>query len=209
MFRNLINPDNGLMITMNQITDCIFLSLFWLLGCMPFFTAGASCAALYDSVYRRFRLGEQRSWSRFFSSFTRDLKASLLPNVLFVAALWFGGKGLISLWNNAVYGRISWPLFSGAAFTAVLLLGILSVLFPLLSRFDNPLPRLLGNTLALSMANLPRTIALGLLNAISAWLCIRWIFPLLFLPAVSTLISTLLLEPMFKPYMSVDIDIAP
>ena len=46
MFRNLINPDNGLMITMNQITDCIFLSLFWLLGCMPVFTAGASCAAL-------------------------------------------------------------------------------------------------------------------------------------------------------------------
>ena len=145
MFRNLLNPDNGLMITMNQITDCIFLSLFWLLGCMPVFTAGASCAALYDSVYRRFRLGEQRSWSRFFSSFTRDLKASLLPNVLFVAALWFGIKGLIALWNAAVYGQISWPLFSALTFLAVTVLGMLSVLFPLLSRFDNPLPLLLKN----------------------------------------------------------------
>ena len=201
MFRNLINPENALMITMNQITDCIFLSLFWFLGCVPVFTAGASCAALYDSVYRRFRLGEQRSWSRFFSSFTRDFKASLLPNVLFVAALWFGIKGLISLWNAAAAGTLGWVLFSALTFLAVTVLGVLSVLFPLLSRFDNPLPRLLGNTLALSMANLPRTIALGLLNAISAWLCIRWIFPLLFLPAVSTLISTLLLEPMFKPFM--------
>lgn len=209
MFRNLINPDNGLMITMNQITDCIFLSLFWLLGCMPVFTAGASCAALYDSVYRRFRLGEQRSWSRFFSSFTRDLKASLLPNVLFVAALWFGIKGLIALWNAAVYGQISWPLFSALTFLAVTVLGVLSVLFPLLSRFDNSLPLLLKNTVLLGLSNLSRTIALGLLNAVSAWLCIRWIFPLLFLPAVSTLISTLLLEPMFKPYMPVDIDIAP
>ena len=161
MFRNLINPDNGLMITMNQITDCIFLSLFWLLGCMPVFTAGASCAALYDSVYRRFRLGEQRSWSRFFSSFTRDLKASLLPNVLFVAALWFGIKGLIALWNNAVYGQISWPLFSALTFLAVTVLGVLSVLFPLLSRFDNSLPLLLKNTVLLGLSNLPRTIALG------------------------------------------------
>ena len=122
--------------------------------------------------------------------------------MLFVAALWFGGKGLVALWNNAVYGNISWPIFSALAFTAVLLLGILSVLFPLLSRFDNPLPLLLKNTVLLSMANLPRTITLGILNALCGWLCIRWIFPLFFLPAVSTLISTLLLEPMFQPFMT-------
>ena len=201
MFRNLLNPENGLMITMNQITDCIFLSLFWFLGCVPVVTAGASCAALYDAVYRRFRLGEPKSWSRFFSTFTRDLKASLIPDVLFLAALWFGGKGLIGLWNSAVAGAVSWPVFSGVAFLAVTGLGILSVLFPLLSRFDNPLPVLLKNTVLLSLANLPRTVALGVLNALTGWLCIRFIFPLFFLPALSVLISTLLLEPMFKPYL--------
>ena len=202
MFRNLTNPENALMITMNQITDCIFLSLFWFLGCVPVFTAGASCAALYDSVYRRFRLGEQRSWSRFFSSFTRDFKASLLPNVLFVAALWFGIKGLISLWNAAAAGTLGWVLFSALTFLAVTALGVLSVLFPLLSRFDNPLPLLLKNTVLLALGNLPRTIALGILNAISAWLCLRWIFPLFFLPALASLLSTFLLEPMYKPYMA-------
>ena len=35
MFRRLFDPQSGLMITMTQITDCIFLSLFWLLGCVP------------------------------------------------------------------------------------------------------------------------------------------------------------------------------
>ena len=49
MFRNLLRPDSPLMITMNQITDCIFLSLFWLVGCIPVVTAGASFAALYES----------------------------------------------------------------------------------------------------------------------------------------------------------------
>ena len=38
MFRNLFRPDSGLMITMTQLTDSIFLSLFWILGCMPVVT---------------------------------------------------------------------------------------------------------------------------------------------------------------------------
>ena len=202
MFRNLINPENGLMVTMNQITDCIFLSLFWLLGCFPLITAGASCAALYDSVYRRFRRGEMKSWSRFFSAFARDFKASLIPTVLFLAALWFGGKGMIGLWNAAAAGMVGWVLFSALAFLAVTALGVLSVLFPLLSRFDNPLPQLLKNTVLLALGNLPRTIALGILNALCGWLCIRWIFPLFFLPALASLLSTLLLEPMFKPFLT-------
>ena len=50
MFRSLFRPDSPLMITVNQITDCIFLSLFWILGCFPVVTAGASFAALYDAV---------------------------------------------------------------------------------------------------------------------------------------------------------------
>ena len=202
MFRNLLNPENGLMITLNQITDCIFLSLFWFLGCIPVITAGASCAALYDAVYRCFRLGEQKCWKRFLSTFTRDLKASLIPDVLFLAAIWFGGKGLIGLWNAAVAGSMSWPMFSGLAFLAVTVLGILSVLFPMLSRFANPLPVLLKNTVLLALANLPRAVALGVLNAVSGWLCLRFIFPIFFLPALSALISTLLLEPVFQPYLN-------
>lgn len=202
MFRNLFNPENSLMITLSQITDCIFLSLFWLFGCFPLVTAGAASAALYDTVYRRFRLGEQKSWGRFISVFLRDLVSGLIPSVLFLSALWFGGKGMIALWNAAVDGSLSWMVFAGIAFLAVTTLGILSVLFPLLSRFRNSLPILLKNTVLLALANLPRTIALGLLNTVTGWLCIRYVYPLFFLPALSALISTFLLEPMFRPYMT-------
>ena len=92
-------------------------------------------------------------------------------------------------------------LFSAGAFLGVLVLGILSVLFPMVSRFENPLPALLKNTLFLGLANLPRTLALGLLNAVTVFLCIRFVFPLFFLPALSALIGSLFIEPMFKPYM--------
>ena len=51
MSRSIFHPDSALMITMTQITDCIFLSLFWLVGCFPVVTAGTACAGLYDAVY--------------------------------------------------------------------------------------------------------------------------------------------------------------
>lgn len=201
MFRNLFKPDSGLMITMSQITDCIFLSLFFFLGCVPVVTAGASLTALYDAVFHAFRKGDKHSWQRFFSSFRTNLKGSLLPNLLFLAVLAAAGWGVIQLWNGAVGGSVSWALFAAGAFLAAVVLGILSVLFPMLSRFENPTAVLLKNTLFLSLANLPRTLCLGLLNAASLLLCVRYVVPLFFLPALAALTGTLFIEPMFKPYL--------
>jgi len=201
MFRKLLDPDNGLMIAMTQITDCIFLSLFFLLGCIPVVTAGASFAAMYDGVYRGFRLRDKNSWQRFLRSYRRNWKSAILPTLVFLPCVWGLVRAGVGLWNRAVYGELSWLLFSAGVFAAVAALGILSVLFPTLSRFENSFGALLKNTLLLALANLPRTIALGLLNAVCGFLCLRFVFPLFFLPALAALIGTLFLEPMFRPYM--------
>jgi len=201
MFRKFLNPDNALMITMTQITDCIFLSLFFLVGCFPVITAGASFAALYDATFRGFRQGDKHCWQRFGQVYKDNWKASIAPTVVFLLAASVLSKTLIGLWNGAAAGSISWMLFSGGAFVGVLILGILSLMFPVLSRFENSFAGLLKNTLLLGLANLPRTLILGLLNAASFLLCIRYIFPLFFLPSLAALMGSVLIEPMFKPYM--------
>lgn len=201
MFRNILRPDSPLMITMTQITDCIFLSLFWLLGCFPIFTAGASAAALYDTVYHGFRQGEKHTWQRFWRSFKTNFRPSLVPVLVFwpLAALLV--RAVVLCWNLAVGGQLSWMLFASAMLVAVLLTGILSVLFPLLSRFENTTARLLKNTVLLAMANMPRTLVLGILNCAAVLLCALYVFPLFFLPALASLLSTWLLEPMFRPFL--------
>ena len=201
MFKNLLNPNNSLMITMTWITDCIFLSLFWMLGCFPVVTIGASFAALYDATFRAFHRGDKNNWQRFLKTFRDNWKAGILPTAVFLGAVWLLGKGMIGVWNSAVAGSLSWMAFSGLAFVGVLILGVLSILFPMLSRFENSFAGLLKNTLLLAMANLPRTIALGVVNAVTVFLCIRFVVPLFFLPALAALIGSLFLEPMFKPYM--------
>lgn len=202
MFRNLLKPDSALMITMTRITDCIFLSLFWLLCSIPVITAGASFAALYDASYRALRKNEQNSWQRFFHVFKENWKAGILPTIVFLLACWGLMKAVIGLWNLAVAGTMSWMLFSALAFVAVVLLGILSVLFPMLSRFENSLGALLKNTVFLSLANLPRTTLLGIINAAALFLCARLVVPLFFLPSLAALFGSFAIEPMFKPYMN-------
>ena len=201
MFRNLLNPDNALMITMTQITDCIFLSLFWILGCFPVVTIGASTAALYDATYRAFRKGDKNSWQRFARVFLENWKAGIVPTVLFLAVFAAAGWMMIRVWNAAATGAIAMGAFSVAIAVGVTVLGILSVLFPVLSRFENSTLGLLRNALLLALANLPRTFLLGALNAAAIWLCFRYIFPVFVLPALAALVGSRFLEPMFWPYM--------
>lgn len=201
MFKSLFRPDSHLMIVMTQITDCIFLSLFFIVGCMPVVTVGASFAALYDATFRGFRDGEKHSWQRFLHSFRQNWKAGILPTLVFFAAVAGLCCGMIQCWNAAVYARISWVLFAAVALLAVVAAGVLSVLFPMLSRFENGFLALLKNTVVISLANLPRTLALGILNTVAAFVCLRLIVPLFFLPALAALIGSLLIEPMFRPYM--------
>ena len=200
MARKFLNPDNALMITMTQVTDCIFLSLFWFLGCIPLVTIGASFAALYDATYRGFRQGDKHCWGRFWQVYKANWKAGLVPTAVFLATGALLTKTLIALWNSAVAGQMSWMLFSGMAFLGVQLTGVLSILFPMLSRFDNTLPMLLKNTVLLGLANLPRTLALGLVNAMTVLLCAVFVIPLFFLPSLAALIGSLMIEPMFRPF---------
>ena len=67
------------------------------------------------------------------------------------------------------------------------------------------LPRRLKNTVLLGIAYLPRTLALGIVNGAAIFLCARLVFPLFFLPALAALISSLFVEPIFKPFMPEEI----
>ena len=202
MFRNLFNPESSLMVTMSWITDCIFLSLFWILGCLPVVTFGGVSAALYDASFRAFRKGNKHCWSRFLKVFRENWKQGIVPGVLYLLAFYALSRFLIGQWNAAVYGRISWMVFSAVTFGAVLVLGMMNVMMPILSRFENDLAGLLRNTVLIALANLPGTLGVGMVSAAGVVLCARFVFPVFVLPCLCSLISSLFIEPMFRPYMT-------
>lgn len=201
MFKSLFRPDSPLMIFMSRLTDCIFLSMFFFLGCLPIVTIGPAWAALYDAVYRGFRAGETNSWQRFLRTFIHSLKPGILPTLVFLPVAFGLGYGMIQCWNAAVYGLIPWMLFAAAALVAVVAVGVLSVLFPMLSRFENSFFQLLKNTVVLALSRMPLTLLLGFVTTVTLLLCVRLIIPLFFLPGMAAVVSTFLIEPMFKPYL--------
>lgn len=201
MARSFFNPENALWSTVGQITDVIFLSLFWFLGCLPIVTIGPATAALYDSVWRYFRRKEPHPWHRFFHSFRQNLKSGIFASILWLPMALGLGWGMIQVWNAAVYGQISWAVFAGIALAAFMLVGFLSLVFPLLSRFETGVGQLFGNAIRLALGNLPQTLGLAAVSCVGLFLCVRFIFPLFFVPAVAALASTLLVEPVLKPFM--------
>ena len=172
-----------------------------MLGCVPVVTVGASFAALYDAVFKTFRGGEKHPWQRFFHVYRTNWKAGIGPTVAVLGVFAVVLMGEIAFWNAAVAGEISFVLFAASAFLAVLVLGILSLVCPILSRFENGFFGILKNSFLLGLANLPRTLLLGVLNAMTIFLCARYVFPLFFLPALAALIGSLLIEKMFKPFL--------
>ena len=202
MFKNLFAPDAPLMILMGYITDAIFLSLFFIAGCVPVVTIGASFAALYDASFRGFRGGVKNTWTRFWGTFRTNWKSGIVPSVVFLAACYVLCDFMIDMWNNAVAGSATWLAFYALAVVAVLVLGMLSVLFPVLSRFENSTVGLLKNTAMLALANLPRTMALGVVNALCVYACVRFLIPVFILPPLAAFVGSFLIEPMFKPYMN-------
>ena len=65
---------------------------------------------------------------------------------------------------------------------------------------------LVTNSLKLAIAHLPSTIAMGAWLWLMQMLFLRWPVTLLFLPGLTAVFQSLLLERIFAPYMGSDAD---
>lgn len=201
MFDKLTDSENGLVITMNWITDCLFLSLLWLLFSVFFIPFGPATAALYDTAVHVFRRGEKIVYRRFFRSMRQNLRGGILAGLVVLLALWGGFR----LWNRigaaAENSQIGYMLLWAFFVAFLVALGVLGLILPLLSRFETGTVRLFINGLFLGLSNLPRTLALSMLTAVAIWLCVWLWWPVVFVPCLWAIVAGFFLEPVFAPFM--------
>lgn len=202
MFGRIFSPDNWFFRGTGKLVDVVLLSLLWLAVSLPLVTVGPASAALYDTVVRTLRNQEETApYRRFFRVFRREFKVGALTTLV-VLAVGFGLYCLyILLLLIAAGGGAGYVLY--VAFLVVLLLavGVVSYLFPVLSRFTFGVGGLLSVSVKLALAHLPATACLAVAAAAGAWVCLRYWWPVIFVPAVVVLLSAQLLEPIFQPYM--------
>lgn len=200
MRNSFFNSENWLWKPFGKIADHLILSALWLLCSVPIVTAGAASTALYDCAAHCTLGGEPGMLSRFFRTFRREL----LP-----------GTGSLALWGGILGGGfLLLRKFTGSAagtdgnvmaayamaFGLALLFGIVTWVFPLLSRFTFSFAGLQATAVKMAFGFLPRTVLLAAVNLTAGWLCLRFLLPAMIMPGLGAYFSALILEPVFSKY---------
>lgn len=200
MKNSLFDAESWLWKPFGYVADFLILSALWLLCSVPVVTAGAAFAALYDCCARCVLGGEQELLTRFFRTFRRELKLGSGSFLLWAAVLG-GGVLLISTFAaNAAGTDLNVALAYAMAALLLFLTGVPAWVFPLLSRFTFTLGSLQTTALRLSLAQLPRTIALAAVVAAGGWLCLRLWLPIMVVPGIAGVLAAYILEPVFQKY---------
>ena len=180
----LFDWDSPLIQALNKISDLIILNFLVLLSSIPLITIGAAQAALYDVTGRMLRQEEQ-IWKNYWQAFRNNFKQA---TIMWLGLLAVGVPGVFTL-----LFYFSADTSSGAAAMAIMCMvlflwaGILTWVFPLQSRFENPVQYTLRNALYCAVMYLPRTLIMVVLNMIPwallfcafhwfMWLGMLWVF---------------------------------
>ena len=197
---NFFSSENAIWRPLSFIADVVILSAFWMLCSLPIFTMGAATTALYDCAARCVRGDDKAMISRFFRTFKREFVPSLLSSVLWGVIL-AAGFLLIRTFGNSV------SVSQGSTVATVAMLFVLSIVvgiacweLPLLSRFTFSFGQLTAATVKLGLGNIIRTVPMGILTVIGVWFSVRYIVPLIFMPALIALLWTVFLETVFQKY---------
>ena len=200
MKNSLFNPENWLWQPFGKVADFLILSALWIFSSIPIVTIGSSLTALYDCSSRCVKNGEEKMLSRYFRTYRRELLPSAVSLLLWSVIIGCIFTFVRNFTASAEPTPFHLILAYASVFLLVLVIGIASWVFPLLSRFTFGITDLNLTAFQLAITNLPRTIALGVCTSLTLWICIQFWIPLMIAPGIYGLLIAYILEPVFKIY---------
>lgn len=152
----IFNYDGPLMHFLNKLSDVIILNVLFIVCCIPLFTIGASCTAMYSVTLKMAKNEESYVTKSFFKSFKNNFKISTICWLIIAAA------GILLL----VDYRIAPQLFKGIAFAMQAIFAALGIvlamvflyIFPYIARFENTVKNTFKNSILIGILNLPYTL---------------------------------------------------
>lgn len=197
----LFDPNNDFFSFLGDLVDVVGLSILWLFCCLPVVTIGPACTALYHTVFRGLRQRQKGRYLRFLECFRENLKQGVVVTLVCLPAGLVFYFGLPALTALALKGDQMAELLFWCWQTLAVLLGTLPLTaFPLLGRFQFATRDLLRTTLQLCIRHFPSVFLLSLCANAAVQLSFAWYAFALFLPALTALLATFLLERIFSRY---------
>ncbi|MBP5224117.1 MAG: YesL family protein [Lachnospiraceae bacterium] len=199
--RRLLDIDNPVMRLVIKLFDCMVLSVLWTVFSLPVITMGASSTALYSAVYHHIRKDEGYLWKSFWNAFKENFKRSTLawlPMLAMILFLIYDVMALHVLIKNGnpfgrLFGIILVLLFVGLVWAVYLA--------AYCARFKGTVKEVLKYSFFLMMSHPLR--AIGVMIAVVGSIALILVVPGLavMLPALSFLVSSILIEQVFAMHL--------
>lgn len=219
------NLDNKFFRGFNKVIDCFAISVLWMLCFIPLginlyfavqmkalilyvpciLTAvptGVATTALYYTMNKVIRHERGYVWGEFWQSFRSNFKQAACASMLVTAlALILAGDAFI-MYHLGKSGKGVGALTILFALLLIFLTMWSIYIFPYIARFENATKQMLKNTALIALANLPKTFMMFILLA--ALLVLTYALPVIgiIMPAIYIFSVSLLLEKIFRKYMS-------
>ena len=186
----------------NKFLDLVFLTVYWLISCLPVFTIGAATTALYYTVHKVIRRDRGYASGEYWRAFKENFRTSTACWLIHLAlGLLFADEGYIcyQMWADGQSVGWLWILFLLLeAFNVTMAL----ITLPYIARFDDRAGRVLKNAFLIMLANLPRALLHTLLLAVFVIAVIFFAPMILLAPSAYMLLAGYGLEKIFRKYMS-------
>lgn len=202
----LFNLDNGFFRFMGKVCDMILLDILTLIMCIPVVTIGPALTALYYVTLKIVRDEEGYVFKSFFKSFLQNFKQGFLLELIVAAAalILYFDLGVVKNWmtqNSSILIRLLFYALVGLALLAVV---TVVYIFPILAKFDNPIKKVLLNSVMMAVRHLPNSIFMVVV-IIAAGVSV-YIYPILifFVIGLAAFINSFVLRRIFDNYIKVD-----
>lgn len=170
--------DSPLMRVLNRVGDLMILNILMIICCIPVITIGAAYTGMHYVLLKMVRDREGYLVRGFFKSFVQNFKqATLIWLLMLLIIAVYVGDILIFNYSDMVFPK---PVVAAVLAVAIILLMAAVYVFPLQSRFENPIKNTLKNALILAFANLPKTLLMMVLYALPLVICYFSTYAMLF-----------------------------
>lgn len=199
---NFFNMDNGFFSFLGKVCDVIFLSVIWVVLCIPLITIGPANTALYYATVKVIRRERGYLFREFFKSFKLNFKRGAIIGVVLTIVYIILTFDLYASWSSLGNATSMGSILFGIYIAIILLITSFTIyVFPILSRFDMTVKQLVKTAFYMSMRHLPSSIGMLIVTA-AAIIGVMFIPLLIFLvPAVATFLNSFLMERVLKKYM--------
>lgn len=198
---DILKSGSPLIQWLGKFADLLVLNILTILLSLPILTIGAAVTALYDASWRIVE-DEGNIYLSFFQSFATNFKKATLIWICVIST------GLLLCVASYYYEAKASLFFSVMTYMAWLLWAVTTAwLFPLQSRFENPILITVKNAFLCAMGHLPRSLIMAALNVFpwvmllfftSTWVQLSMVWILIWFSMTAFLNCTLLRKPIRK-----------